>query len=192
MSEAKQINAFWLGVIGAVWGVLSVMISVALSPWFDWFNNALSDLGVSNVAAIFNSGLIVAGLLASIFGVAYVKSERDNIVGLCGGIILVIACISLIGIGVFSEAFGIIHFYFSVAFFVFVLISSLVLGIRFIVYKEHIWFGIYSLFVSVLGICGWALLKFPGVAIPEAVTAFPIAIWIILLSAVVYRKRFLK
>jgi len=192
MSEAKQINAFWLGVIGAVWGVLSVMISVALSPWFDWFNNALSDLGVSNVAAIFNSGLIVAGLLASIFGVAYVKSERDNIVGLCGGIILVIACISLIGIGVFSEAFGIIHFYFSVAFFVLVLISSLVLGIRFIVYKEHIWFGVYSLFVSVLGICGWALLKFPGVAIPEAVTAFPIAIWIILLSAVVYRKRFLK
>ncbi|MHA1238003.1 MAG: DUF998 domain-containing protein [Candidatus Odinarchaeia archaeon] len=189
LKEKYSKHMFWFGIIGPLWAIISIAVSISLSPWFSWTNNALSDLGVSSVAIIFNSGLIVCGLFAAVFTIVFAKSEGRNLIETVGCIILFASCISLIGIGVFSEAFGVIHFYVSVLFFVLFLLAALVLGIRFILDNETRWFGVYSICVTVIGILGWVFLNFPGVAIPEAVTAFPGAIWLIILSGKIYRKR---
>ncbi|MCK4483018.1 hypothetical protein KAU55_07295, partial [Candidatus Bathyarchaeota archaeon] len=52
------------GVIGSLLAYFSIGVSIALSPWFSWETNALSDLGHavnSGVAPIFNFGLLLSG-----------------------------------------------------------------------------------------------------------------------------------
>jgi len=68
-------NVDWLKISG-VSGVLAplvafTLISLAITshPQFSWTGNALSDLGVVEgvTAVLFNSGLIIGGILAIIF-----------------------------------------------------------------------------------------------------------------------------
>ncbi|MEM1547135.1 MAG: DUF998 domain-containing protein, partial [Candidatus Methanomethylicia archaeon] len=60
-----------LGVLGAVIAYPFIGISIMLSPWFNPYENALSDLG--NIALngltayIFNLGLILSGFLIALF-----------------------------------------------------------------------------------------------------------------------------
>ncbi len=50
------------GIIGPVVALIMVFAAVLVSPWFRWDTNALSDLGVSDAALIFNSALIIGGV----------------------------------------------------------------------------------------------------------------------------------
>ncbi|MDQ1281389.1 MAG: hypothetical protein QG670_2654 [Thermoproteota archaeon] len=58
-----------LGILGATMAYLFIIISILASPWFDFYNNALSDLGnaVSHAPTswIFNLGLFLSGLLVT-------------------------------------------------------------------------------------------------------------------------------
>ena len=57
------------GVVGPLVAYISMGVSIVLSPWFSWESNALSDLGHafrSEVASIFNFGLLLAGFLMMI------------------------------------------------------------------------------------------------------------------------------
>ena len=54
------------GFFGPLAAYISIGVSIVLSPWFSWESNALSDLGhavKSEVASIFNFGLLLAGFL---------------------------------------------------------------------------------------------------------------------------------
>lgn len=58
------------GVFGPLLVYMSIIVSLVLSPWFSWESNALSDLGHavnSDVASIFNLGLLLAGFLLMIY-----------------------------------------------------------------------------------------------------------------------------
>lgn len=182
--------AAWFGVIAPIWALVSIGISIALSPWFNWTDNALSDLGVSSMAPIFNSGLIVCGILASLFIFGSAKMERKNRLGLIGLIVLLLSSISLVGIGVFSEASGMIHFYFSAAFFVLFIISSIILGIHFALNVSNRKLGIFTFLVGIIsfiGWVGWAIIRPKGVAIPETISAFMAFFLLIVLSIRMYR-----
>ncbi|MCP8313307.1 MAG: DUF998 domain-containing protein [archaeon] len=183
--------ATWFGVIAPIWGLMSIGISIALSPWFSWIDNALSDLGVSNVSPIFNSGLIICGTLASLFIVALIRIERTSRLGLAGSILLLLSSLSLIGIGVFSEAFGLIHFYFSVSFFVSLILSSIILGIHFTLNLSSRPLGIFTLLVGIVSFIswvGWAIVRPLGVAIPETISAFLAFFWFFILSIRMYKE----
>jgi len=82
--------------------------SIALSPWFSWARNALSDLGAlgSPVWPIFNTGLLVAGLLASCFSYGLLRQARRGL-DKAGSAILLIGSISLALIGLLPEDTGI-------------------------------------------------------------------------------------
>ncbi|MBS7609215.1 DUF998 domain-containing protein, partial [Candidatus Bathyarchaeota archaeon] len=123
--------ASWIGMAAPLYTILSIMVSIAFSPWFSWTHNALSDLGVSPVAPIFNSGLIVGGILSSLFSIALARAEGRSFLCLLGSIILFLASVSLASIGIFPESFGHLHFYVSVAFFVLLIIASIILGMGF-------------------------------------------------------------
>ncbi len=177
-----------LGIIGPIIAISLIIISIALSPWFSWWDNALSDLGVSPVANLFNAGLIICGICCTIFSIGFLISINEKkYLMRTGSIILCLATISLIGIGVFSEDFGVMHFYFSVTFFVLLLIASLLLGASMMMDPELKTIGIIIFLVGVLGIIGWVLPRGHGVAIPEAISAFPACIWFAILGVKMYR-----
>lgn len=171
-----------LGVISGVWSVISILIAISVSPWFSWVSNALSDLGVSPAALIFNQGLIVSGFLALIFALSHFKIVKSSLGGRVGNVFLVLAAVSLIGIGVFTEDFTPHHFIFSVLFFVFVLFAFLSYGAGFLFEMNCKWLGVYCIVFGVIGIIAWALPVWDGVAIPEAITAFPAALFIAILG----------
>ncbi|MEM2109439.1 MAG: DUF998 domain-containing protein [Candidatus Odinarchaeota archaeon] len=171
-----------LGVIAGVWSVISILVAISVSPWFSWISNALSDLGVSSAALIFNQGLIVGGCLALIFALSNFKTVKDSLGGRVGNVFLVLAAISLIGIGVFTEDFIPHHFIFSVLFFVFVLFAFLSYGAGFLFEMKCKPLGVYCIIFGVIGIIAWALPVWDGVAIPEAITAFPAALFIAILG----------
>lgn len=185
-SVTLRVAAF-LGVIGAVLPLASICLSVALSPWFSWEENALSDLGVSAVAPIFNCGMIVSGAFTSIFAVGMAWTEKGKPLGLAGAIILLLSSISLAGVGLFSEAYGIIHFWFSLAFFVSLILSSLIIGLRFALVASTRHIGAYALSTGLLGILSWSFIRYQGVAIPEALSSFPSSLWLIVLCVRLYR-----
>jgi hypothetical membrane protein len=170
----------WLAVIGPFCALGSIAVSISLSPWFDWQNNAVSDLGVHDVAPIFNVSLIICGALCATFALGTILRLKSPI-GKTGMTLMFLASISLAGIGVFNEDWSPHHFYFSVAFFVLLLISTLILGPLFLLKRRTRLLGAAAVAVTCLGVFGWA---YPaavgwgaGVAIPEALTFVPGGLW---------------
>ncbi|MEM2873682.1 MAG: DUF998 domain-containing protein [Nitrososphaerales archaeon] len=190
ITEPKVAALF--GIIAPTWALASIGISIALSPWFSWTKNALSDLGVSEVASIFNSGLIICGILIFPFIVGFAKIERTKRFGLTGSVVLLSSSVFLIGVGVFSEAFGLVHFYFSVAFFVSLILSSIILGIHFTLNISDKRLGIFTLLIGIISFIGWivwATIHLSGVAIPETINILLASFWIIVLSIRMYKEK---
>ncbi|MEM2488821.1 MAG: hypothetical protein QXV56_02885, partial [Thermoplasmata archaeon] len=60
-----------LGVVGGLYTIIFVYISTIISPNFSWVGNYLSDIGAGQFgntpALIFNSTLIIGGIILAIF-----------------------------------------------------------------------------------------------------------------------------
>jgi hypothetical membrane protein len=95
---------------GAAFGVLSVVVSlgaivaaILLSEQFSWAANSLSDLGRASweSTAVFNVGLVVAGLLALPLGIILARNAR-TLLHAAGSVAFSLAAICLSLIGVFA------------------------------------------------------------------------------------------
>jgi len=177
-----------LAIIGPAYALISIAISIMLSPWFSWHNNAISDLGVNPVAPTFNISLIIAGFLVMIFAVS-MFIQLNQWLGKVGMLLMLFAAIALVGIGAFTENSPPWHFYFSVSFFVLLLFTSIALGILFLRNLSTRYLGIAAFAVAIIGIIGWATYEGPGVAIPEALTFVPGAIWFGMLGEWYYKRK---
>ena len=63
-------NYALFGLLGPLAALLFIGVSILLSPWFSWGNNALSDLGHSvnsDVAPLFNFGLLLSGFFTILY-----------------------------------------------------------------------------------------------------------------------------
>jgi len=176
-SEKKLRVAGICGVIVPVVAFSCIFIAISLSPWFSWTANALSDLGVGGAAWVFNSGLMASGILTMIFAVGLWATFRKRALGRVGAVVLFLDALALFGIGVFSEAAGVTHFYFSVAFFVLFPVSLFLLGSSAIMsgFRK---FGSFTILIGVFTAIPWAF-SWDGVAIPEAISALFASIWVI-------------
>ncbi len=174
-----------LAIIGPAYALISIAVAIMLSPWFSWRNNAISDLGVHEVAPIFNISLIVCGILCMIFAMGVFMALKHWL-GKIGMLMIFLASIALVGIGVFTEDYSPHHFYFSVAFFVLLLLACLVMGTYFLI-KRQKYLGMAAFAVAIIGIIGWATYEGPGVAIPEALTFVPGSLWLGMLGFWFYR-----
>ena len=66
------------GVLGPLVVYVTIGVSIVLSPSFNWENDALSDLGHavrSEVASIFNFGLLLAGFLLIVYAVTVFRKH---------------------------------------------------------------------------------------------------------------------
>ncbi|MCD6262973.1 DUF998 domain-containing protein [Candidatus Bathyarchaeota archaeon] len=165
---------FVAGLCGLVVPVLVfslIFLAIHYSPWFDWRRNALSDLGVDGVAALlFNSGLIVGGLLLLPFSIGVVRVLPRGVLSLLGVVLLVLSTLSLCGIGLFPETAGRVHLYFSIAFFVLLPLSFIFMGLSELRYPNMRSEGILIILVAISAALIWAL-PWSSVAIPEAASA---------------------
>jgi hypothetical membrane protein len=175
-----------LGIVAALAAYPFILASMALSSWFNVYNNALSDLGntVTNgwVGYVYDVGLVVAGALVLVFAVLLSKGSRDRKT-LVWSVPLVVAAFDLAMVGVFSENTGHIHGVVSEIFFLMIVIAMLA-------YSYVSWplgsprigavalaFGILSAFIW---FNGW---PWSGVAIQESVTSGMTAVWLLLVAS---------
>ena len=164
-------------------------ILVAVASWsqFSWVKNALSDLGVQSgvTAVIFNSGLVIGGLLFIVFTIGLYRYAGNRFVGKVGAAVFVLACIMLIAIGVFNESYKPTHYIVSVGFFVLMPVSLMILVAGFWMQGRRK-LGAFTLALGVLATSVWVL-EFAfhyvsGVAIPEFASGLAGAFWVLVMS----------
>jgi hypothetical membrane protein len=186
------------GIIGPLIAITGITVAILISPWFNWFDNALSDLGhpwmlggsngvpgYNPAAPIFNAGLIITGLITlvlTLWLIRYEYFERSSL-GVIAAILLTISQFFLIGIGVLHEGYGNLHFIVSLGFFVTLILAGIVFGIRLMLEKETRIYGIFAFILAFISMLVWVVYYlgftiFTGVAIPEIISAIAAMIWV--------------
>lgn len=160
------------GVIGPLATYFFIGVSIALSPWFSWQENALSDLGHairSSVAPIFNFGLLLAGFLVAMYSITALR-DHAKYTSCC----LLVSAFALQLVAVFDEVYGFLHYVVSVLFFVSLVFAS-------ILYSAERR-SLPALMALVVGLGSWVLywagVYNVGVAVPEAVSSVAATSWI--------------
>ena len=186
--------------IGAVSGIVAPLLAFACVLTaiysylaFSWTENALSDLGVVSgiTGPLFNFGLIASGLFIVMFAVFGLFTYfRNSWVGKTGSFSLAATGLALMGIGFFPENVVPAHYLFSVAFFVLLPISLLIIAGAF-AFKRETKMAFFTLLIAVAAALPWILYFYvhyvSGVAIPEFASALAGSVWIVLLSCKVHR-----
>jgi hypothetical membrane protein len=150
-------------------------VAMSQSPWFSWSNHALSDLGVEMVSApFFNYGVIFGGLLIFIFSLGLMKLISCKI----GAYFLCLSSVGLIGIGVFPETVQPAHFIVASIFFVFLIISLLIIGLTVKQTNFEHSMSILAFSFAILALLSTLfLIPFKGVAITESLACYPAFVW---------------
>jgi hypothetical membrane protein len=181
------------GLTAPIFAFVCILFAVASWQHFSWTDNALSDLGVQNgvTAAVFNSGLIISGLLFIAFAIGLFRFVANRIVGKVGATVFALACVMLIAIGIFNENYSPTHYIVSVGLFMLLPISQLILATAFWVEgKRKI--GVFTLATALFAAAVWVLeFTVPyvsGVAIPETASGLAGAIWVNVLSYLILRE----
>lgn len=187
-----------VGLFGPLVAVAAILTAIALSPWFTWEGNALSDLGrYANglpAAIVFDAGLVLTGVMMLLFTIWFIQKVSDVFTKI-GLVPYVVATIFLTLIGVFSEDFGHIHFIVSVGFFASFPFAMWMVGIGFLRYSHLRWFSVVSIILPFFSLYVWVgyyggLFPFlTGVAIPEFTTALTAIAWVWILLLLEHKNK---
>lgn len=166
------------GITSQLVGLTALLVAISGSPWFSWTESHISVLGVEGSAAtLFNTGLILTGLLSLIFAIGLRKSLPSNRLGQSGMVSLILGSMAISIMGVFPRTIDLPHDSASIAFFVFVTLALLLVGVAAITVSQ-MRRGLLSLMASVLMI---TLLLAPwpwsGSAIPQLLSCLPWSLW---------------
>lgn len=216
MNNAKLVKfAGLVGIIGSLFGFITIFESTLLcgagcgnpipapfdgyNAWasdgsFSWRSNALSDLGISKVASIYNSSLIILGILTLIFYIGFMTVYAESRLLYLGGILLILASGSVSLLGVFTEAYATPHLILGFVNFGGGSIGLMLVGLAFIRMKLKPK-GYLSLLVGIIGllIClvPWSSWRVIGVgfAVPEAAVSLMTSAWVVWMSIGLLRNR---
>jgi hypothetical membrane protein len=170
------------GVLAPIIVLTLILLAIYYSPWFSWTENALSDLGVQGTAAIlFNSSLIVGGVLTIIFAIGLREILLNKTLGRIGTLIFILDGAMLCAIGIFPETAGDIHFYVSVAFFVLLPVSLFLNGVAMMQEFSERKTGLFTIIAGIVAATVW-MLQWSAVAIPEIIAALAAFVWSIVLG----------
>jgi hypothetical membrane protein len=159
------------GILAPIVAVVFITASIMMAPWFNWNNNALSDLGHSaerNVAPFFNLGLLLCGFLTIIYSLTSFRSYARYT-----SYFLILAGLALQLVATFDEAYGVLHFQVSVLFFISLGFAS----ISYFIEKR----SIIAAAAFVVGSISWIFFGLKvyntGIAVPEAISSIATASW---------------
>lgn len=193
MIEFKRVGAV-AGIAAPILAFICILLAIASYPQFSWINNALSDLGVvaGVTAALFNFGLVAAGVLGVTFAALGLLSYVERPwVGKLGSAFFAAACVALVCIGVFNESFSPTHYLVSVAFFTLAPIALFVVTCAFYL-NHHRGIAAFTVAIGIIAALPW-ILEFTlhyaaGVAVPETVSGVAVSVWVIVLSTKMQKK----
>jgi hypothetical membrane protein len=170
------------GLIGPLLTLILIFTDIAVSPWYSWSTNALSDLGVHTYSYLFNGAVIIGGLSELIFFI-YLGIKVKEFHGIY--IVLVIGSISLAMVGVFNEKSpDDLHLIFALLYFVLFPVSAMIVGARTL--RKRRGFSIYSVLSGLiaLAVILYGILfifkTIPhsvGLGVPETIEAIILAAW---------------
>jgi len=174
----KRVYAL-LGVFGPLLVYFSIAVSLVLSPWFSWENSALSDLGhavKSDVAPIFNVGLLLAGFLLMIYAATVFKKHAKY-----SSVCLLTSTFLIQLLAVFNEVYGSLHYAIAVPHFVMLSVTSIVYTIE----KR----SAVALIIFLIVLGSWILYGLNifniGIAVPETISKIVIS-WIMISAIKIY------
>lgn len=181
MIDMNRRESALFGIIGPSLVYLFIAVSILLSPGFSWENNALSDLGhavKSDVAPLYNFGLLIGGFLVMIYAVTAFRSHAKY-----SSYGLLISALFLQLVAAFDEVYGFLHFVVSVSLFLLFGFASIVYAVE---KRSLIAFAAFM-----VNLFSWALywvgVYDAGVAVPETISSAAITSWV-LLSALKIRS----
>lgn len=172
------------GITSQLVAVIVLWVTISSSPWFSWTENYISVLGVQGSATmLFNSGLILTGVLSLVFAIGLGKSLLfGRLLGQSGMVSLALGSSAISALGIFPRTTGPPHDYASLAFFVFVALALLLIGAMAITTSQMLWGGL-SLTAGVI-IIALQLVPWPGNggAISQLLSFLPWSLWTIVLG----------
>lgn len=168
------------GAVGPLIVYFFIGVSIILSPWFNWGSNALSDLGHavrSDVAPLYNFGLLLAGFFITIYSITTLKNHAKY-TSYC----LLTSALLLQLVACFDEVYGSLHFLVSVLLFV----SFGFASIFYVVERK----SILALVAFIVGLGSWTLYLMEiyraGVAVPETISSVATVSWVMLSASKIY------
>lgn len=171
------------GITSQLVALAAVLLAISRSPRFSWTENDISVLGVEgSVTALFNSGLILAGVLSLIFAIGLGRSLLSSRLGQLGMGSLILGSMAMSAIGIFPRTINLPHDWASIAFFVFIIMALLLVGAAAIIASQMRW-GLLSLTAGFL-ILVFMLVPWPwsGGAISQLLFCLPWSLWTIVFS----------
>ncbi len=169
------------GIISSTLPLIIILASTVLEESFSWNRNALSDIGVSHLAWLFNSALVIGGLLNLLFAVG-LRSFIDKTVWLKIGVsLIIVSSISLALVGVFTEYYSGIHVLVALGYLLLTPLGLICIGGREMsrqIGKVSLVLGIAAL----LTIFGLPIITFVanlqmGFAVPEFMESLVLSVW---------------
>lgn len=169
------------GVVGPLVAYFFIGVSIIWSPWFSWWNNALSDLGhsvESDVAPLFNFGLLLTGFFVMVYSITAFRNNARY-----SSFCLLISALMLQFLATFDEVYGSLHYLMSILFFASLGFASIVYSVE----RK----SVLALAAFVVGFGSWILywgkIFSAGEAVPETVSSVATTIWIISSAIDTYR-----
>jgi len=171
----------WCGLAGPVIFLVCWVVAITSTPGYKFGEQWVSDLGVGRGAAYFNAGAIIAGILTIPFAAILVMVLRSEPLLYIGGVTLAGAGVALIGVGVFTENAGQMHWNVSVTFFSLVLLSLVLLIFPFL--KSAAMRPWVAPLTAIMVLIGCVLLAaFQAGALTETVTVAMVIVWSIFIA----------
>jgi hypothetical membrane protein len=182
----RERNYALFGLLAPLTAIIFIIASIVLSPWFSWWNNALSDLGrsattevapKSDVAPLFNFGLLLSGFLTILYSITSFRNHAKYT-----SYVLVIVGLTLQLVATFDEVYGSLHFQVSVLFFVALGFAS----ISYLVEKR----SVLAFASLIIGSVSWILYGMEiyraGIAVPETISSMATVTWVMLSALRIY------
>lgn len=180
MIDVNERKFALFGLAGPIVAYFFISISITLSPWFNWSNNALSDLGHavrSDVAPLFNFGLLLAGFFVMIYSITTFR-KHAKYASYC----LLTSALLLQLVAVFDEVYVSLHSLVSVLLFVSFGFASVVYAVE----KK----SILALAAFMIGFGSWLLysagIYSAGVAVPETISSVAVVSWVMFSALRIY------
>lgn len=167
------------GILGPIVGLGLVLAATTMDPNFSWSEDPLSDLGVGPAAALFNGGVILAGLLILPLALGLRTQLPKGLLATIGFVVLIIGGISLALVGIFTEDYPALHGVSALGYFVLVPFGLLVLAAAFRDPRRR-YLAAGAGILALLSIFGLPLvLRGVGFGVPELVEALVLAAWLV-------------
>jgi hypothetical membrane protein len=181
------------GIIGSTLPLIMILASTILDKSFNWSKNALSNIGVSQLAWLFNSALVVGGLLNLMFAFGLRNYLSKAIWLKIGFSLIIVSSISLSLVGVFTENYSIVHALVALGYLLLTPLGLICIGGG----EEPQQIGKVSLLLgttALLAILGLPIITFVvnlqiGFAVPEFFESLVLSIWTFWVSLKLIRHK---